>query len=149
LDRPLLSRPNGYTRTRAYGDDHFEVLLLTWDAGAASAVHDHGGQHCWMLVLRGSLQVDDYVRLDRGERPGIARVEARDGRLLTAGGLDLRSGPLDLHRVSATSDAPALSLHIYARPLQRFLVYDETAETCAPAEGLCDADLASAHFVAG
>ena len=144
LGRPLLSRPNGYTRTRAYGDVHFEVLLLNWDAGAASAVHDHGGQHCWMLVLNGSLRVADYVRLDAGDRPGIARIEARDSRLLEAGGLDLRSGPFDLHRVSATPGQPALSLHVYARPLQRFLVYDGEAETCAPAQGLCDADLTTA-----
>jgi predicted metal-dependent enzyme (double-stranded beta helix superfamily) len=124
--RPLLLCPGGYTRSCAYADERFEVLLLNWAAGAASAIHDHGGQHCWMQVLEGQLVVDDYLRTDAGERPGFARVEARDSRLMNAGDLDLRSGRFDLHRVSASAGVPALSLHIYAGPLTEFLAYDES-----------------------
>lgn len=138
LDRPLLARPNAYTRTCVYKDRDFEVLLLNWDAGAASAVHDHGGQHCWMLVLDGQLRVDDYARLDRGERAGIAQIEARDSHLLEAGGLDLRQGRFDLHRVAATKDGPALSLHVYATPLRAFAIYDEAASRCHTVLGTYD-----------
>lgn len=64
LKRPLAVRAGGYTRTCAYLDDDFEVLLLNWSTGAASPIHDHGGQRCWMAVLTGQLMVDDYARLD-------------------------------------------------------------------------------------
>ena len=67
VNRPLAHRPGGYTRTLLYGDDAFEVLLLNWDLNARSALHDHGCQHCWMAVLAGHLQVDDYARIDDGE----------------------------------------------------------------------------------
>jgi cysteine dioxygenase len=136
--RPLLARPGGYTRTCAYADERFEVLLLNWAAGAVSPLHDHGGQHCWMEVLQGQLLVDDYLRIDAGERPGFARVEAQGSRLMKAGDLDVRSGRFDLHRVSAPSEVPALSLHIYAAPLKEFLVYDETMERCHPVRGTYD-----------
>ncbi len=128
--RPLLACPGGYTRSCAYSDERFEVLLLNWAAGAVSPLHDHGGQHCWMQVLEGQLLVDDYLRIDAGERPGFARVEAQGSRLMDAGDLDARSGRFDLHRVSAPAGVPALSLHIYAAPLKEFAVYDESTQRC-------------------
>jgi cysteine dioxygenase len=136
--RPLVSRPNGYTRTRVFRDGRFEVVLLNWDPGATSAVHDHGGEHCWMSVLEGRLLVDDYVRLDAGENPGRARIEGRDSRVLECGDLDLRSGRFDLHRVSATPDAPAISLHVYAAPLRKYMVYDEASQRCQTVIGTYD-----------
>ena len=144
-DRPLALRRHGYTRTLLYGDDAFEVLLLNWDADARSALHDHGGQHCWMAVLRGHLQVDDYARLDDGSVPGEAQVEARGSRLLGPRDLDLRSGPFDLHRVSAGSDS-AISLHVYAAPLRSYLVYDEISSRCRRAVSTYDDTLPSIAF---
>jgi cysteine dioxygenase len=136
--RRLISRPAAYTRTCAYRDDRFEVLLLNWSAGAASAIHDHGGQHCWMVVLEGRLEVDDYTRFDSGDVPGYARIEACGSRLMDPGGLDLRSGQFDLHRVTATRGGPAVSLHVYAGPLRKFLVYDESTRRCETAVGTYD-----------
>jgi predicted metal-dependent enzyme (double-stranded beta helix superfamily) len=134
----LISRPGGYTRTCAYRDPTFEVLLLNWAPGAASLIHDHGGMHCWMLVLDGELDVDDYVRLDRGEVAGYAHVEARDSRRLGPGETDVRSKRFDLHRVTAAPGATAVSLHVYSGPLRRFLVYDEAARRCDPVTGTYD-----------
>jgi predicted metal-dependent enzyme (double-stranded beta helix superfamily) len=141
--RPLLVCPGGYTRSCAYSDARFEVLLLNWADGAVSALHDHGGQHCWMQVLEGQLVVDDYLRIDAGERPGFARVEAQGSRLMNAGDLDLRSGRFDLHRVSAPSGVRALSLHIYAAPLKEFSVYDESTQHVQTVRGTYDDVLSS------
>lgn len=141
LGRPLPASAGGYTRTCVHRDDRFEVLLLNWDAGAVSAVHDHGGQHCWMMVLEGQLLVDDYARLDRGDEPGVARVAPRGSRVMPPGDLDLRSRPFDLHRVSALPNVPTLSLHVYAGPLTEFLVYDEDAQRCELVRGTYDAVL--------
>jgi cysteine dioxygenase len=142
----LPHRAGAYTRTCAYSDDRFEVLLLDWSPGAVSAIHDHGGQHCWFVVLEGRLWVDDYVRVDAGDVPGRALVEARESRALASGDLDLRSGPFDIHRVSAGDDH-AVSLHVYARPLLGFLIYDERAHRCEPAFGKYDRRLSL--FAAG
>jgi predicted metal-dependent enzyme (double-stranded beta helix superfamily) len=137
-DRPLVSRAGDYTRTQAYRDDRFEVLLLNWASGAASKIHDHGDQHCWMVVLEGLIEVEDYIRLDTGETPGYAHVERCGTQILEPGGLDLRSGRFDLHRVSAAKNAAAVSLHVYAGPLQKFLVYDEAKRSCQEAGSVYD-----------
>lgn len=145
-NRPLAHRPGGYTRTLLYGDDTFEVLLLNWDLNARSALHDHGGRHCWMAVLSGHLQVDDYARIDDGSVPGEAQVEARGSRLLGPRDLDLRSGPFDLHRVIVAGEQPAISLHVYAAPLRSYLVYDEHAGRCRRVGSTYDDTLSSVAF---
>lgn len=142
----LVSNPDGYTRTRAYRDENFELLLLNWAPGAASPIHDHGGQRCWMLVLSGKLQVDDYARLDRGNVRGYAHIEAEESRVLEAGGVDARAGRFDLHRVSATPDSEAVSLHVYAKPLRRYMIYDDVLRRCETAFGTYD-DVLRAYAV--
>jgi Cysteine dioxygenase type I len=145
--RRLPARPSAYTRTCVYRDAQFEVLLLNWAPGSISAIHDHGGQRCWMTVLEGCLEVEDYVRLDSGEVPGYARVEPRESRMLQGGEIDTRSGRFDLHRVGASLEAPAVSLHVYRGPLQRFLIYDELSRRCETAIGTYD-DILSLEAVA-
>ncbi len=132
----LVSRREAYTRTCAYRDDGFEVVLLNWDAGAESAIHDHGDQDCWMLVLSGRLRVDDFARLDPGDVLGYAQIEARCSRILEAGGLDVRAGRFDLHRVAA--EGTAVSLHVYSAPLREYLIYDQVLRRCATAFGKYD-----------
>jgi NitT/TauT family transport system ATP-binding protein len=133
----LPAKSGAYTRTCAYSDERFEVLLLDWSREAASEIHDHGGQHCWFVVLQGRLRVDDFGRIDAGNVPGKAVLEARGSRELRPGDLDLRSGRFDIHRVAA-SGAGALTLHVYSRPLQGYLVYDRRAQRCEPVRGTYD-----------
>ncbi len=136
--RRLVARPGAYTRTSVHRDARFEVLLLNWAPGAISAIHDHGGQLCWMTVLEGRLEVEDYVRLDAGEVPGYARIEPRGSRTLARGEIDSRGGASIF---TASAQAPArrrVSLHVYAGPLQRFLVYDELSRRCETAIGTYD-----------
>ena len=136
--RPLVAKPGAYTRTCAYRDDGFELLLLNWAPGATSPIHDHGDQHCWMLVLDGQLDVEDYVRLDDGERKGYAHIEASGLQRLGPGETDMRSGRYDLHRVTASSGRPTVSLHLYSGPLREYLIYDEFARRCEPTRGTYD-----------
>jgi cysteine dioxygenase len=140
LEEPLVTRPSAYTRTCAFKDERFEVLLLNWAPGAASRIHDHGGQLCWFTVLEGALQVDDYVRLDDARTPGHAAIEATGSEILAAGGIDLRSGEFDIHSVRTVRER-AVSLHVYARPLDGYYAYDLTGQTCQPVHGRYDATL--------
>ncbi len=127
---PMVSMPKGYTRTCAYADERFEVLLLNWSAGSSSTLHDHGGRHCWVAVLDGQVLFENYDRLDAGDVPGEAIVAPSDAAIARRGDLDLRALPNDIHRVSAAGGRSALTLHVYARPLREFNVYDEFSRRC-------------------
>jgi cysteine dioxygenase len=126
---PYVKGPASYTRTCLFADDRFEVLMLDWAPGANSAIHDHGGQHCWFVVLQGKLVVQNYDRVDDCATTGRAVLEWRSWESLDSGALDVRSGPYDIHRV-ATDNERAVSLHVYAKPLDQFLVYEPTLARC-------------------
>jgi cysteine dioxygenase len=129
-----------YSRTLLHRCDGFEVLALHWQPGARSAIHDHGGALCWFAVALGEVGVENFLRHDSGSSPGYARI-GFDGRsMLETGAIDYRSDDLHLHRCYA-GDRQAITLHVYARPLDRFYTFDERAETCSVATSTYDAIL--------
>lgn len=134
---PFVKAPESYTRTCLFADDRFEVLILDWAAGASSSIHDHGGQHCWFVVLEGNLIVQNYDRVDDCTTAGRAVLEWRTWENLDSGALDVRSGPYDIHRVASNGER-AVSLHVYAKPLSEFLVYEPTLARCQTAYGKYD-----------
>ena len=129
-----------YSRTLLHRCDDFEILVLHWQPNAASSIHDHGGALCWFAVADGNMGVENFVRQDTGATPGYAQI-ALDGRqMLQAGAIDYRADDVHLHRCFA-GDRRATSLHVYARPIERFYTFDERANTCAQATSTYDAIL--------
>jgi cysteine dioxygenase len=51
----------GYTRHLLAHDDNFTVLLLCWNKGQKSPIHDHSGSSCWVKCLAGQLQETRYM----------------------------------------------------------------------------------------
>jgi len=128
---PYLRYEDGaYTRNCVYRNGVFELLVLCWAPGARSAIHDHGGNRCWLVPQTGSFTIDDYVRVAGGRRPGPVRLEQCAAAPLELGDIDAR-GIDDLHDIHAVRvDRPSVSLHVYAAPIGRFLVYDWQSGSC-------------------
>ncbi len=119
-----------YTRNCVYRDGLFEMLVLCWAAGARSPIHDHGGNRCWLVPQSGGFSIDDYVRVEGGRRPGPVRLERCAAGPLALGDVDAR-GYDDDHDIHAVSvDRPSISLHVYAAPIGRYLVYDWQRRSC-------------------
>ena len=130
---PYLNFQSGtYTRNLVYANAGFEVMVLCWDAGAASPIHNHDGQHCWMVAHSGSFTVDNYRIVRGGFAPGFAHIEpSGTDRDVTVGVPDYRGLDDTVHRVSVEAGtAPAVSIHVYAKPLTRCLIYDEQGQRC-------------------
>lgn len=119
-----------YTRTRIYGTDDLEVLVLHWSGGTSTPVHDHGGQRCWFAMMQGEMMVDNFVCHASGSASNTAIVSASGSAVLKTGDIDYRADDSDLHRCTAKVDA--VTLHIYARPLATYRTYDP--ETGIPQE---------------
>jgi len=127
--------PRGYSRQQLHRDPSFELLLLCWDRGQATPVHDHDGQAGWITVLEGTLAVQEYERyggpVDLRELTSAVPTPPDTVPLAPARRLSLPAGssvaeattPETIHRVGA-SGGRALSLHLYAGPLASFLVFD-------------------------
>ena len=121
-----------YTRTLVYRDEHLEVIVLGWARGARAPIHGHDGQQCWMLAVAGELEVVDYRLVAGGERPGYALIERMGPRRsLVPGSVDQRQPELDLHSVRIGGNSgSAISVHVYARPIDSCLVFEPRRSRC-------------------
>jgi len=129
--RPYLHLRHGrYTRNLVYRDPSFELILNCWDAGAVSPVHNHDGQECWFSIQAGTFLLENFPLLCGGRVPGLAQLGAPQ-RLgpVGVGHVDHRSPAEPVHRVRALQ-GPAVSLHVYARPIDSCLVYDVERGRC-------------------
>lgn len=141
LPRPAARDPHrDYTRTLLFKDDLFEVLAVHWLPNCVSAIHDHGGALCWLAVASGSMRVENYLRTDSGEVGGYAAIRLEGREELGQGALDYRQDDLHLHRCIA--DGEAVSLHVYAHPIERFHAFDERNNSCFEVTSTYDAILA-------
>lgn len=139
---PQKRNPNRqYTRTLLHRCDDFEILVLHWLPNCASAIHDHGGALCWLAVAQGAMGVENYTRRDTGGTPGYARIQFDARELLSAGAIDHRQDDIHLHRCTTGVD-PAISLHVYARPIDHFHIFDDRTDSCSEIASCYDAVLA-------
>ncbi len=118
----------GYTRTRLQRHAEFEIVAMLWAPGSRSPIHDHGDSRCWVVMLDGKLDVENFERLDDG-RNAVAELRALVPSRLTPGAIDRRSGPKELHRVSNPFERPAYSLQLYAAALGAYTIVDDRGLT--------------------
>jgi cysteine dioxygenase len=115
-----------YARTLVHRCEAFELLLLSWSPGSSSPIHDHDGQDCWFVPLAGTFDLDDYAIVDEhGHDATLTRLRSRR---LAAGELDRRDQYEALHSVIPATPL-AVSLHLYARPIDRCRVFDRSQGT--------------------
>jgi predicted metal-dependent enzyme (double-stranded beta helix superfamily) len=131
----LPAIPYAYTRTRLVDRPHFEIVAMQWAAGSVSPIHDHGASRCWVLMLEGELEVENFERALEG-----VEVSLRPNGTLTlkADDIDSRNGPTELHRVVNAGSVSAYSLQLYAHPITTYNVFDEHALTSRVVSATCD-----------
>ena len=90
--------------------------MISWLPTQGTQLHDHGGSAGSFTVLSGELAEAVYVA--SGPRAGTLRERVHGaGRSI---GFDSRY----VHDVRNTSDAPAVSVHAYSRPLSSMTYWD-------------------------
>jgi cysteine dioxygenase len=112
-----------YARNLVLRTPHFELLVLCWRPGQRSTIHDHGGSLNAIRVHSGELTSRVY-RPAVGAAPNEGPVELVSEERVGPGqplvGVD-RGG---VHQLADTSDAPLITVHVYAPPLRELTVFD-------------------------
>ncbi len=131
--------PYAYSRTRLLVTPRYEIIAMLWSPGSTSPIHDHGNSRCWVLMMEGSLEVENYER----DEPGASPVPLRyTGRATSQpGDVDCRFGPLELHRVFNTASETAFSLQLYAGPITHYTVVDAHSLEGRLVDAICDLDI--------
>ena len=121
--------PQSYSRLLLRKTNAFELVAMQWSAGAVSPIHDHGESRCWVVMLDGALDVENYDRVDDGLSSTATLVRTADMRL-TPGVLDHRLNWRELHRVRNASPQSVYSVQLYAAPQIDYAVVDEATMLC-------------------
>lgn len=142
-------------------DGGFGLMILAWGPGQRSPIHNHNGSHCVMRVLQGQLIETLYCDRGEGGEGGVesdTSLSASDDddndtsntlytktsdRLLECGQTAYIHDRIGWHRVSnASSDHPAVSIHLYAPPI-------EYCKTFCEVEGKIRAQAACPYYSIG
>lgn len=108
-----------YTRNCFYRDDRFELLLICWEKGHQTSIHDHNGEDCWVYVLQGKMEEEFYTLKNDGGLK-LRSVNSLNPKMLTKSG-----NGNGFHRLKNDSGQRSLSLHVYAKPIEQSRFYDE------------------------
>ena len=106
-----------YTRNCLARTDKYEIILLCWEIGAKTPIHGHGGEDCWVYQVHGTVE---EIRL---EEHGDT-LEETDRMVLSPGKLSYMTDRMGYHTIENTSDQRAMTLHIYASPIDSCKVFN-------------------------
>lgn len=121
--------PQVYTRNLVARREAFELLVLAWNAGQTSPIHNHSGQQCWMAVLEGDIE---EVQFEWPRGDVVEPLRATRTTHLSAGKVAYIDDDIALHLVRPGGGARGVSLHLYSRPIETCDVYDPTTGRVAP-----------------
>jgi cysteine dioxygenase len=115
-----------YTRNLIHHTDLFDLIAICWESGQKSAIHNHTNQRCWMGIVHGRVQVQNFrlVRQDAGTQ--YCELEPATHYIIEAGKPAEVDPEEPIHLVSNASSfgSRAVTLHIYSRPFNQCEVYD-------------------------
>lgn len=81
-----------YTRNLVdNGNGKYNLMAVCWGEGHGSAIHDHANSHCFMKMLRGSLEEIrfDWPKKEGDELKEIGRSILREGDVAYINGKQL------------------------------------------------------------
>lgn len=112
----------GYTRNCIARRDGFEFILLCWDVGSATPIHGHAGENCWVYQVAGEVCEKRYTETENG-------FELTNQAILTEGRITYMHDRMGYHSIRNVSSNTAMTLHVYANPIDRCKVYNEEKST--------------------
>lgn len=107
-----------YTRSCLALTDEFELILLCWEKGQTTPIHDHNDQECWVHVVEGSFCEERYIDSENG-------MEELGEFDLLEEGLSYMNDNMGYHRLTNSTNGRAMTLHLYAKPIQSCRIYNE------------------------
>ena len=117
----LADISRNYTRNLVdEGNGKSNLLIVVWNPGKGSPIHDHANAHCVMKILKGSLKETQYLMTDAvGRSPENlqAPLMVTNETIYTENQVTYISDQIGSHKIAnASASEPAISLHLYTPP---------------------------------
>lgn len=112
-----------YSRISLTKSNDFELLLVCWEKGQNSSIHDFDSQEAWIHPIQGEIIEEQFVQTgNRLEKVSAVRLGPSE--------FSYMAEPISIHRYSNSYESRTVSLHLYAGPVEKWKAYDEkTLET--------------------
>jgi cysteine dioxygenase len=107
-----------YARNLVYKERQFEIMIMCWNAGQRSSIHDHAGSLGGIKILHGELTESLFARAANGMIKALSSADyAIEGTRVEETSL--------IHQISnlQAENGKTVSIHIYIPPLIRMNVY--------------------------
>jgi cysteine dioxygenase len=111
-----------YTRNCIVDNEKFELILLCWEKGQKTPIHDHGGEECWVKVIEGEFRETIYTKNCEGVLSEVKSAISKSNDITYM--VDF----MGFHSLENVSDKRSLSLHLYAKPIRSCNIYIEDSK---------------------
>lgn len=108
-----------YTRNCIFENDQFELILLCWEKGQKTPIHDHGGEECWVKIINGEFEEIIFKTSENGE------LEVENSFILKEDEISYMIDFMGFHSIENIFDGRSMSLHLYAKPIRNCNIFDE------------------------
>lgn len=108
-----------YARNVLARNEDFEILLICWEKGQSSPIHDFNAQEAWVHPIEGMLREERFkINVDDDRLEKVSNVLLGDEEFSYM-------NQIGIHRYSNANTARSVSLNIYRKPVTEWHVYDE------------------------
>jgi|GEM_PF-3276780 len=112
-----------YTRNVLVKSEQVEMLLICWEVGQISPVHNHGFSQCFVHCLEGSVAENSYLYKNND-------MQFRATKTVVAGESTFINDPDIFHEFGNASQADrAVTLHLYAPKITSHNLFDKATRT--------------------
>lgn len=112
-----------YSRNCIARTKHYELILICWEKKAETSIHGHNNQRCWVYPVEGQIAERRYQMTSAGALEECHHMVLRPGRLA------YMHDSMGYHSLHNVCDGRAMTLHLYASPIDQCKVYDSEAGT--------------------
>lgn len=109
---------NNYTRNLIHYSQKYHLLILCWQQGQYSPIHDHGGRDCYAYVVEGLIQENIYQLSQPKELINCSKES-----IYKQGQNSYITDDIGMHSLKCVSDQ-AITLHLYAKPIESYHVFN-------------------------
>ncbi|MFT4535169.1 MAG: cysteine dioxygenase [Saprospiraceae bacterium] len=111
-----------YARNCIKRTEHYELILLCWEAEQETPVHCHGGEECWVYVMDGNL-IETHFQFEDDELITESIEELCEGEI------SFMCDDLGYHKLENASGQRSMSLHLYMDPIDACTKFDENSNS--------------------
>lgn len=111
----LRTAPDGYARHLLHRDPdgRYSVVVMVWDGGQGTPLHDHGGRWCVECVYQGRIRVVSHEHLGRVGSDGLVRFRETSRIYAGVGEAGALIPPREHHLIENPDETPAVTIHVY------------------------------------